>query len=431
MAKQTINIGTSANDGTGDPLRIAFDKANDNFDELYAAIVTTTSDLTNDSGFITANSIPTTVSSFTNDAGYITANSLPVNVSEFANDSGYITANTSHIVLNTRYTLGTAVTFSNQANTALVDVIGPGLTIARDPVAGGIYNAEAESGYDLVERDSPVGTRWNYEGNGFGNLDNIKNRYYTTFAEALKHAIGRNIIGANMIMHDTINDKYYAVAFSHWGMQGAGTFAYTRTEIIPATVGVTFPDGSYQPSAWTGYLNRYNRVYVGPYSGHELSAAESGSAIYFYNTHVILPNNIENDCPIGSFYTLVVGNVSGSLRVKKYVDTATIPKIESPITPLTNVGPFNDTEYPLEPFSIAHLIKIEKNGWSLVPAGIQTLLTGSVFSANNALLVDANTSSFSYDPADPSDWANTAPTTVGEAIDRLAAAVKILNGTGA
>jgi len=37
MAKQTINIGTSANDGSGDPLRTAFDKSNDNFDELYAS----------------------------------------------------------------------------------------------------------------------------------------------------------------------------------------------------------------------------------------------------------------------------------------------------------------------------------------------------------------------------------------------------------
>ena len=36
MAQQTINIGTVANDGTGDPLRTAFDKANDNFTELYS-----------------------------------------------------------------------------------------------------------------------------------------------------------------------------------------------------------------------------------------------------------------------------------------------------------------------------------------------------------------------------------------------------------
>jgi type V secretory pathway adhesin AidA len=36
MAQQVINIGTAANDGSGDPLRSAFDKANDNFSELYS-----------------------------------------------------------------------------------------------------------------------------------------------------------------------------------------------------------------------------------------------------------------------------------------------------------------------------------------------------------------------------------------------------------
>jgi hypothetical protein len=35
MARQNIGIGTVANDGTGDPLRTAFDKSNDNFIELY------------------------------------------------------------------------------------------------------------------------------------------------------------------------------------------------------------------------------------------------------------------------------------------------------------------------------------------------------------------------------------------------------------
>ena len=41
MAQQTINIGTVANDGTGDPLRTAFDKANDNFTEVYGNNFTT------------------------------------------------------------------------------------------------------------------------------------------------------------------------------------------------------------------------------------------------------------------------------------------------------------------------------------------------------------------------------------------------------
>ena len=35
MAKQTINLGTSANDGTGDGIRTGGDKINDNFTELY------------------------------------------------------------------------------------------------------------------------------------------------------------------------------------------------------------------------------------------------------------------------------------------------------------------------------------------------------------------------------------------------------------
>lgn len=38
MAQQLINIGTTANDGTGDPLRTAFDKINDNFTEVYSNI---------------------------------------------------------------------------------------------------------------------------------------------------------------------------------------------------------------------------------------------------------------------------------------------------------------------------------------------------------------------------------------------------------
>jgi hypothetical protein len=38
MAIQTINIGTTANDGAGDPLRTAFNKINQNFVELYTGL---------------------------------------------------------------------------------------------------------------------------------------------------------------------------------------------------------------------------------------------------------------------------------------------------------------------------------------------------------------------------------------------------------
>ena len=38
MAKQSLNIGTTANDNTGDTLRSGGDKINDNFNEIYTAL---------------------------------------------------------------------------------------------------------------------------------------------------------------------------------------------------------------------------------------------------------------------------------------------------------------------------------------------------------------------------------------------------------
>jgi len=43
VAKQHINIGKTANDKSGDPLRVAFDKINLNFTELYTTSVNNTS----------------------------------------------------------------------------------------------------------------------------------------------------------------------------------------------------------------------------------------------------------------------------------------------------------------------------------------------------------------------------------------------------
>lgn len=50
-----------------------------------------TSDIENDSGFITVAAIPSTISSFENDVGYITEAAIPSNVTAFNNDAGYIT----------------------------------------------------------------------------------------------------------------------------------------------------------------------------------------------------------------------------------------------------------------------------------------------------------------------------------------------------
>ena len=39
MVQQIINVGSSPNDSTGDPIRTAFQKVNSNFNEVYANVV--------------------------------------------------------------------------------------------------------------------------------------------------------------------------------------------------------------------------------------------------------------------------------------------------------------------------------------------------------------------------------------------------------
>ena len=45
MAQQIINLGISANDGTGNKIRVAGDKINDNFTELYNEVALLQADL--------------------------------------------------------------------------------------------------------------------------------------------------------------------------------------------------------------------------------------------------------------------------------------------------------------------------------------------------------------------------------------------------
>ena len=61
MAKLNINIGSSANDKSGDPLRTAFGKINDNFTELYANLTTFLPSPTGNNGkFLTTNGVTLT-----------------------------------------------------------------------------------------------------------------------------------------------------------------------------------------------------------------------------------------------------------------------------------------------------------------------------------------------------------------------------------
>jgi hypothetical protein len=56
MSRQTINVGTSPNDGTGDSLRTSFTKCNSNFQELYGNILPNITTVTSSTYSITTQS---------------------------------------------------------------------------------------------------------------------------------------------------------------------------------------------------------------------------------------------------------------------------------------------------------------------------------------------------------------------------------------
>lgn len=84
-----------------------------------------------------------------------------------------------------------------------------------------------------------------------------------------------------------------------------------------------------------------------------------------------------------------------------------------------------------------------KNVYTTIPAalvgpilGTQSVVSidikGSVFADDSTMIIDGTEGNILYVPSSSGDWSGTAPTTVQEALDRLAILAKALNGgTGA
>jgi hypothetical protein len=106
MAQQTINVGATANDGTGDGIRTAYIKCNDNFQELYNTTITPTSLPNGTSNVSVADSANVTISI----AGSANVVNFAGSVSEF---TGNITA-TGDISVGNSLTITQDVTIGDQ-----------------------------------------------------------------------------------------------------------------------------------------------------------------------------------------------------------------------------------------------------------------------------------------------------------------------------
>lgn len=121
MAKQIINTGTTANDGTGDPLRTSFTKTNTNFNEIYNAVGngTTLTNLINNAGEIELVGVPNKIS-FT----YANFASLP-NATNFTGCVAYVTGTGSLYYAHSGQWRKLLTDTSNGAITSYTDNLSP------------------------------------------------------------------------------------------------------------------------------------------------------------------------------------------------------------------------------------------------------------------------------------------------------------------
>lgn len=126
MAKQTINIGTTANDGTGDPLRTAFDKINDNFTELYSDDAGDVGSITGGTGITASSSTGDVTLSITNDGvGHDQLSARYTEIQDIATTSGTIALDASlYAAFNLTGALGTATLDVQNIKTGqVIDII--------------------------------------------------------------------------------------------------------------------------------------------------------------------------------------------------------------------------------------------------------------------------------------------------------------------
>lgn len=161
MSKQTIGIGTSANDGTGDTLRDAFDKINDNFTELYGIWVDVTGTYASTSTFTFTGSdadvkkIQHSLFTCTDSAGTIRRIGY---VKSSVNNTGTITVT---VVTDSNLALGDKdfkVAYNRKVFDYMHMVSIPGEQIADTSYSQGVWSLDLKADSYLLPVDAAVRT---------------------------------------------------------------------------------------------------------------------------------------------------------------------------------------------------------------------------------------------------------------------------------
>jgi len=139
--------------------------------------------------------------------------------------------------LNNNYTNLTDLLTTRNPNVSILrfNRIGSETTIIDSVISNGrrIEDDDRFGSKNVIQVDSKVTNRFNY---GWGDLTDFDVRRYSSFYEANNNQIGNYVVGQELVMKDTVNDKYWAIKFTEWTQNAnGGGFAYTRQLIEAGT----------------------------------------------------------------------------------------------------------------------------------------------------------------------------------------------------
>ena len=210
MAKQVINIGTSANSGDGDPLRSAFAKCINNFDDLYADdagdvnSITATAPIARDSATgavtISLNDGGISTQKIANDAvtadklansinSEITANTAKTGIT--SGQASAITANTAKVT-NATHTGEVTGSAGSAALTIANDIITHAKLGAEFTTTGAVTTALNFTANQVFTKEMLSDTTFTYSNVGIGMVKDfiLTGSFVPTFPSGTKTVAG-------------------------------------------------------------------------------------------------------------------------------------------------------------------------------------------------------------------------------------------------
>ena len=229
-------------------------------------IPTKTSDLTNDSGFITSANVPTKTSDLTNDSGFITDADIPTKTSELTNDSGFITSadiptiptNTSQLNNDSGFlTMNTTPVRSVNSQTGDVNLFIPNATSQLNNDAGFVKLQDLSADNIPYDSENSISEKIDDNAQAIGDLSNLDTTDKSSLVEAVNE-VNSSLTNATTETSGTITaTSGYTVRMQNLvkingTVLGNFTISSTGTITSRATIG-NIPEG-FRPYVNTAYL---------------------------------------------------------------------------------------------------------------------------------------------------------------------------------